>query len=66
MSDINDLYPYSGQHLEYLCPLCWAKSLINEFGGDIVEAECRKCGGRFKPAAGNLEILRALYYRDNQ
>ena len=65
LQDVNKMFPYSSSNLKYECPLCKENSVINDFLGDMVEAKCPKCGGKFSPAAGHLEILRALYVRDN-
>ena len=65
MQDINTLFPYSSATLKYKCPLCKQSSVIKEYEGDMVETKCSKCEGSFNPAAKDLDILRALYVREN-
>jgi len=65
VQDIEKLFPYSSSTLKYKCPLCHQGSVIKEYEGDLVEAMCPKCRNSFRPAVKDLEILRALYVRDN-
>lgn len=65
VQDVEKMFPYSSATLQYICPLCEGSSIIREYEGDMVEAKCPKCLRSFCPAAKDLEILRALYVRDN-
>lgn len=47
--------------LNYACPKCNKESKVGEFSGNILEAECPKCHGRFKPT--NKGVLESLYNR---
>lgn len=63
--DLSEFFPSCAETLRYQCPKCNEKSLLKDFGGDFMEAECPICKKKFKNAGRNVEIFQALYYRDN-
>eukprot|EP00112_Aurelia_sp_Birch-Aquarium-sp1_P024061 Seg7435.1 transcript_id=Seg7435.1/GoldUCD/mRNA.D3Y31 product="hypothetical protein" protein_id=Seg7435.1/GoldUCD/D3Y31 len=63
--DLSEFFPSCAETLRYQCPKCNEKSLLKDFGGDFLEAECPICKKKFKNAGRNVEIFQALYYRDN-
>lgn len=63
--DLSNFFPSCDEVLKYQCPKCMSMSFLKDFGGDFVEAQCPVCKQMFTTAGGNLEILQALYYRDN-
>ena len=44
------------------CPKCKRDSKVDEFSGNLLEAECPKCHQKFKPTA--RDILQSLYFRN--
>lgn len=52
--DLTSLYD-----LDYECPKCKIESKIKDYTGHLLEAQCPKCNGRFKP--DHAGIMQSLY-----